>query len=66
MNTSNIDEQKNDDYEYNKSVSIDKSQNEYSDLNNEHNWRNKNEKATRKRIYLQPRPDFTGSQKKKD
>jgi len=47
----------------------DKSENEaheYSNLNDEHNWRNKNERGTRiKRTYLQPRPDFTGVSKRK-
>jgi len=44
----------------------DKLENEYSDLNDEHNCRNKNERRTRiKRTYLQPRPDFTGVYKRK-
>lgn len=62
-NISNTDEKEN--YEYD-TVSSDKSENEYSDLNDEHNWRNKNERGTRiKRTYLQPRPDFIGVCKRK-
>lgn len=34
-------------------------------MNNEHNWRNKNERKTVKRTYLEPRPDFTGVCKRK-
>lgn len=57
---SNMEEKEN--YEYD-TVSSDKSENEYSDLNN---WRNKNERRTKiKRTYLQPRPDFTGICKRK-
>lgn len=41
------------------------SESEYSDLNNEHNWRNKNDRRTLKRTYLQPRPDFIGVCKRK-
>jgi len=44
----------------------DKSENEYSDLNDEHHWRNKNERKTRiKRTYLQPQSDFTGVYERK-
>lgn len=59
---SNTDEKEN--YECD-TVSSEKSENEYSDLNNEHNWRNKNERKTFKRTYLQPRPDFAGVCKRK-
>jgi len=48
-----------------KSILSEKSDNEYSDLNNEHNWRNKNERRTFKRTYLQSRPDFVGVCKRK-
>ncbi|KAL0110677.1 hypothetical protein PUN28_013941 [Cardiocondyla obscurior] len=39
-------------------------ENEIFDWNEEHNWRNKNEKK-KKRMYLDPRPDFTGVCKKR-
>jgi len=54
INMSNIDKKETHDYD---TVSMsNKAENEYSDLNDEHNWRNKNERRTRiKRTYLQPR-----------
>jgi len=58
-----MDKKENHDYD---TVSLsDKSENEYSDINDEHNWRNKNERGTRiKKTYLQLRSD-TGVCKRK-